>query len=108
MCIRVSKVSQSPDIFCRHLDEEGWKEKKVEVLLELVDCATDDENYMQAIVDSDTCITLMKSIFEENDRRIAQAYFLKARAYSLSKDFQNAAKIFEKSKAVLQSRLGKF
>uniref|UniRef100_A0A915PGY9 Tetratricopeptide SHNi-TPR domain-containing protein n=1 Tax=Setaria digitata TaxID=48799 RepID=A0A915PGY9_9BILA len=52
----------------KHLEEEGWKEKKVEVLLDLANCSTDAENYKQAIDDIDTCIVLTESIFDADDR----------------------------------------
>ncbi|VDK67341.1 unnamed protein product [Litomosoides sigmodontis] len=91
----------------KHLEEEGWKEKKVEVLLDLADCATDAENYKQAIDDIDACILLSESIFGGGDRRVAQAYFVKGRTHNLSKDFGNAAKVFGKSKEILEDRLAK-
>ncbi|KAL3994688.1 hypothetical protein ACH3XW_22735 [Acanthocheilonema viteae] len=91
----------------KHLEEEGWKEKKVEVLLDLADCATDAENYKQAIDDIDACILLTESIFGGFDRRVAQAYFVKGRTHNLSKDFGNAAKVFGKSKEILEARLAK-
>ncbi|VDP14375.1 unnamed protein product [Onchocerca flexuosa] len=91
----------------KHLEEEGWKEKKVEVLLDLADCSTDAENYKQAIDDIDACIILSESIFDEVDRRIAQAYFIKGRTHNLAKDFGNAAKVFGKSKEILETRLAK-
>ncbi|EFO23971.2 hypothetical protein LOAG_04513 [Loa loa] len=89
----------------KHLEEEGWKEKKVEVLLDLADCSTDAENYKQAVDDIDACILLTKSIFGEIDRRVAQAYFVKGRTHNLAKDFGNAAKVFGKSKEILEARL---
>ncbi|MCP9261808.1 hypothetical protein DINM_005131 [Dirofilaria immitis] len=91
----------------KHLEEEGWKEKKIEVLLDLTDCSTDAENYKQAIDDIDACIILMESIFDEVDRRIAQAYFIKGRTHNLARDFGNAAKVFKKSKQILEVRLAK-
>ncbi|KAK6104103.1 hypothetical protein QQG55_15005 [Brugia pahangi] len=91
----------------KHLEEEGWKEKKVEVLLDLADCSTDAENYKQAIDDIDACILLTESIFGEVDRRVAQAYFVKGRTHNLAKDFGNAAKIFGKSKEILEAKLAK-
>ncbi|VDK64520.1 unnamed protein product [Onchocerca ochengi] len=91
----------------KHLEEEGWKEKKVEVLLDLADCSTDAENYKQAIDDIDACIILTESIFDKVDRRIAQAYFIKGRTHNLAKDFGNAAKVFGKSKEILEARLTK-
>ncbi|VIO94176.1 Uncharacterized protein BM_BM2122 [Brugia malayi] len=91
----------------KHLEEEGWKEKKVEVLLDLADCSTDAENYKQAIDDIDACILLTESIFGEVDRRVAQAYFVKGRTHNLAKDFGNAAKVFGKSKEILEAKLGK-
>uniref|UniRef100_A0A1I8EFU6 Tetratricopeptide SHNi-TPR domain-containing protein n=1 Tax=Wuchereria bancrofti TaxID=6293 RepID=A0A1I8EFU6_WUCBA len=91
----------------KHLEEEGWKEKKVEVLLDLADCSTDAENYKQAIDDIDACILLTESIFGEVDRRVAQAYFVKGRTHNLAKDFGNAAKVFGKSKEILETKLAK-
>ncbi|CAG9531286.1 unnamed protein product [Cercopithifilaria johnstoni] len=91
----------------KHLEEEGWKEKKVEVLLDLADCATDAENYKQAIDDIDACILLAESIFGGVDRRVAQAYFVKGRTHNLSKDFGNAAKVFGNAKEILEARLVK-
>ncbi|VDN02547.1 unnamed protein product [Thelazia callipaeda] len=88
----------------KHLEDDNWKEKKVEVLLDLTDCSTDAENYKQAVDDIDECIMLCESIFHKTDRRTAQAYFVKGRTFNLAKDFQSAAKVFEKSKEILVAR----
>uniref|UniRef100_A0A183EPN9 TPR_REGION domain-containing protein n=1 Tax=Gongylonema pulchrum TaxID=637853 RepID=A0A183EPN9_9BILA len=92
----------------RHLDEPGWKEKKVDVLLELVNCSVDAENYQLATKDIDACIALMQSIFEPNDRNLAHAYFMKGYVFSFTNDFANAVKMFEKSKELLESKLSEF
>lgn len=78
----------------------------MEVLLDLADCSTDAENYKQAIDDIDACILLTESIFGGVDRRVAQAYFVKGRTHNLAKEFGNAAKVFGKSKEILEARLG--
>lgn len=85
---------------------DGWKEKKADVLLALCECSVQNANYKQAIDDVDTCIELLRSISEPNDRRIAEAFFQKARTYALDKQFDNAAENFSTVKELLESRLG--
>uniref|UniRef100_A0A0M3I533 SHNi-TPR domain-containing protein n=1 Tax=Ascaris lumbricoides TaxID=6252 RepID=A0A0M3I533_ASCLU len=88
-----------------HIEVDGWKEKKADVLLALCECSVQNANYKQAIDDVDTCIELLRSISEPNDRRIAEAFFQKARTYALDKQFDNAAENFSTVKELLESRL---
>uniref|UniRef100_A0A915BXV9 Tetratricopeptide SHNi-TPR domain-containing protein n=1 Tax=Parascaris univalens TaxID=6257 RepID=A0A915BXV9_PARUN len=88
-----------------HIEMDGWKEKKADVLLALCECSVQNANYKQAIDDVDTCIELLRSTSESNDRRIAEAFFQKARTYALDKQFDNAAENFSTVKELLESRL---
>ncbi|MFH4975880.1 hypothetical protein AB6A40_002589 [Gnathostoma spinigerum] len=90
----------------RFITEEGWKEKKAEVLLTLGECSIEDGNYKQANDDLSLCIEIQNEVYSSDDRRIAESYFQLARAYSLDKEFEKAAEHYEKAKSILTCKLG--
>ncbi|KHN84539.1 Histone-binding protein N1/N2 [Toxocara canis] len=90
----------------KHIDEEGWKEKKADVLLALGECSIQNASYKQAMEDITLCVEMYKSACEPSDRRIAEACFQKARVYALDEQFEMAAETYTTVKQLLESRLG--
>ncbi|VDM40160.1 unnamed protein product [Toxocara canis] len=89
----------------KHIDEEGWKEKKADVLLALGECSIQNASYKQAMEDITLCVEMYKSACEPSDRRIAEACFQKARVYALDEQFEMAAETYTTVKQLLESRL---
>lgn len=88
----------------RNISEEGWKEKKVEVLLILAQCSLESENYEQTVEDLRVCIEIASTIFDSDDRRLAEANYQAGQACNLSGDFWNSADYFSKARDLLEAR----
>ncbi|VDK54916.1 unnamed protein product [Anisakis simplex] len=86
-------------------NQEGWQEKRADVLLALAECLIQNARYKQAASDIDVCIEAFRAVCKPSDRRIAEAYFQKARALALDKQFENAAETYKTVKKLLEEVL---
>lgn len=91
----------------RNIEDEGWKEKKIEVLLTLAQCSLESENYEQAVEDLGACLDLAQKTLEPFDRRLAEANYQAGQACCLSGQFRTAASYFLKAKEVLIAKCSK-